>query len=299
MKKVSRWRYFRRLFLFLLVILTVVYVIGAIVAARILVFNDFRGYLQTHTLDKTIPFEEVTFNSTDQPVLTLHGYWAQNKATAKVLILVHGNRTNRTAMLAWTKPLWERGYSLLLPDLRGHGLSQGDKISYGQHEQYDVLGAVNFLKSKNFKPESIGVIGSSMGGVSSLLAMGQSGDIKAGVIDSAYGNMERVLQYHLGAGILVFPGVNLAAKWLWNIDITGVKPEEAIKKLGNRRVMLIHGRDDLLVPLNEVFTLQKAGGTSVADVWLVDGVEHASAVAAKPDEYFSRILTFLDRELAN
>jgi uncharacterized protein len=296
MKKLNSKR-LRRLALFLLFLLSIVYVAGSVVTARILVFNDFRGYLQPHALDQSIPFAEVSFNSVNPSNLTLHGYWAENKLAKKVLILVHGNRTNRTAMLAWTKPLWENGYSLLLPDLRGHGLSQGEKISYGQHEQYDILGAVAFAKSKGFKPENIGVVGSSMGAASSLLAMSQTNDIKTGILDSSYGNIERVLQYHLGLGMLIFPGMNLAASWLWDVDISQVKPEDAIRKLGNRRVMLIHGRDDKLVPVSEFYALQKAGGANVAGFWLVDGIDHATAVAAKPDEYFKRIVAFLDKEL--
>ena len=37
------------------------------------------------------------------------------------------------------------GYHLLLIDLRGHGLSEGDQLTYGYREAWDVQTAVDYL----------------------------------------------------------------------------------------------------------------------------------------------------------
>ncbi len=215
-----------------------------------------------------------------------------------MLILVHGKNASRSFSLEYARPLWEHGYSLLLFDMRGHGQSDGEHYTYGQSEQYDLVGAANFVKAKGFGPGRIGVIGWSMGGATALMGMSVTPDIRAGVMDSSYGDFPRLAYDRLGILSFFYPGMVLAGKLVLGVAFDQPRPEVAIQNLGGRHVVLIQGEDDVTVPVSEFYALRKAGGAAVADSWLLPGVGHVEAYIRFPVEYMQRVFNFFDRELA-
>ena len=83
--------------------------------------------------------------------------------------------------------LFEEGYNLLLFDLRGHGSSEGDQISGGYFERWDVLGAYDYLvEERGVTAGKVGLMGYSMGGVTSILAAVEEPGIAAIVADSPF-----------------------------------------------------------------------------------------------------------------
>lgn len=242
-------------------------------------------------------YREVSFPGSEANAVTLNGWWIPRPDSAKVLILMHVKNGDRTFPLKIAYPLWEAGYNLLMFDMRGHGASGGEHYTYGYYEQNDIVGAVGWLKKQGFRPTHIGIIGWSMGGAAALLAMGQTPDIKAGVIDSAYGDLPRVTASRLGLLSVLTPGLNLSAKFFLNADFEAIRPEAAFQNFGNRRVILIHGENDQTVPVSEARYLQKAGGANIEETWLLPGVEHAGAYDVRPHEYLQKVLAFFEREL--
>lgn len=73
-------------------------------------------------------------------------------------------------------------------DLSSQGKSDGDLITLGLNEKYDLLGAVSYLKSRDHTGDNIGVIGFSMGAATTLLAANENDDIKAVIADSPFRN---------------------------------------------------------------------------------------------------------------
>ena len=181
------------------------------------------------------------------------------------------------------KPLWDQGYNLLLFDLRGHGKSTHTQSTYGIKEQWDVIGAARFAQSKGFSAGSIGVIGWSLGGASTLMAMGSSNDFAAAVADSAYANSDPLL-----ARNPLQPGLRIAMNWVRGVDLSDVGPVDSIHGLQGRSIMLIHGEDDQTVPLAQEKLLEQAGGNSVKQVWIVPGAGHVGSFALHPDEYIQK-----------
>lgn len=237
--------------------------------------------------DDGLTYQDVSFPSAAGDAVTLSGWFVPYPGSHRILILVHGRYANRMQMLPLVKPLWERGYNLLLFDLRGHGRSTHVESTYGIKEQWDVIGAARFVRQKGFAPESIGVIGWSLGGASTLMAIGSSTDFAAAVTDSAYANSAPLL-----ARNPLEPGLALAMNWVRGVDLSKVRPENAIRGLQGRSIMLIHGADDRAVPLSQERTLQVAGGASVREVWIVPGAGHVEAFALHPDEYIQKVAAF-------
>src|SRR5260221_14638242 len=63
----------------------------------------------------------------------------------------------------------------------------------GFGERWDVLGAYDYLLSKGFKPNRIGLVAESMGATTSLLAAALEPRIKAVWADSGYSRTDTIL----------------------------------------------------------------------------------------------------------
>jgi dipeptidyl aminopeptidase/acylaminoacyl peptidase len=243
--------------------------------------------------DDGLTYQTISFPSTADDGVTLSGWWIPNPNSRRVLILVHGRYANRMQMLPLVKPLWDRGYNVLLFDLRGHGKSTHVESTYGIKEEWDVIGAARYVKQQGYAPESIGVIGWSLGGASTLMAMGTSNDFAAAVADSAYADSKPLL-----ARNPLKPGLALAMNWVDGVDLSKVRPVDAIHGLHGRSIMLIHGADDRVVPVSQELELEAAGGDSVKQVWIVPGAGHVGSYAMHPDEYTQKVSAFFDGALS-
>jgi pimeloyl-ACP methyl ester carboxylesterase len=102
------------------------------------------------------------------------------------VVFVHGRGTCRGdelkcngAVLAGA--LVAAGIAVLRIDLRGHGTSSAGRLTYGQNERHDVLGAVDWLKAQGH--DRIGLLGASMGAASALLAATEEPAVAALVAD--------------------------------------------------------------------------------------------------------------------
>jgi pimeloyl-ACP methyl ester carboxylesterase len=244
-------------------------------------------------------YSEVSFPAS-QDNLTIRGWFVPAKSD-RVIITLHGKGTNRTAMLHRSLFLAEHSYNLLMIDLRAHGTSDGNRLSFGYYEQRDVLGAVNYLKGRGFKPEHIGVFGHSMGASVGLMAMAQTPDIHTMVADSSYDELSSELNFAIGqitGGWLspFLPGMLVTSRLLDGVDINQVKPVEAVKHLNGRFLFLIQGDKDALVSPTSIYKLKAAAGNS-AETWVVPGADHINADTLYQEEYFKRVLTFFQKNL--
>ncbi len=239
-----------------------------------------------------LAYDEVSFPSATDARQTLRGWWIPNRMSKKAIILVHEQNQTRAHLLPLSKPLWDKGYNVLLFDLSGHGQSEGDYQTFGLREQWDVVGAANFVKDLGFKPTSIGAIGWSMGAPTAIMGMSQTYNINAVVSDSGYANL-RPLHHRE----FFYPGILIASRLLRGYDPEQVQPGQAIRNLGIRHVFIIHGEQDDTIPISEAYTLKELGGSNVTDMWIIPDGRHVNAFETRPVEYLRRITAFFEREL--
>ncbi|MFC1879303.1 alpha/beta hydrolase, partial [Chloroflexota bacterium] len=100
-------------------------------------------------------------------------WYIPNQGSHQAVIIVHGNNESRTYefsgnMVDLGAALQQAGFNILMIDLRGHGQSGDGRASFGINERRDILGAVDWLLDKGYQPGSIGVLGTSLGGASSI-----------------------------------------------------------------------------------------------------------------------------------
>lgn len=122
-------------------------------------------------LDKESNYTENYIESSDG--LKLHAYMVnQNENSDKWAIVVHGYGGSGKLMRAKAKYFYEMRYNVLIPDLRGHGKSEGEYIGMGWKDRLDIINWINFIIKGNSNSKIV-LHGTSMGAATVLMASGE------------------------------------------------------------------------------------------------------------------------------
>ncbi|MBI2955068.1 MAG: alpha/beta fold hydrolase [Chloroflexi bacterium] len=274
--------------------------ISAYVARKLIRME--RRPLTTTPATYGLEYEDVQFTSAIDHVL-LKG-WFIGSAGTKAIVMLHGVNSIRddpsVGILEMAVALSRAGYAMLMFDFRAHGESSGTEYSLGILEVRDVAGALRYLKGRG--ATEVGVIGYSMGAATALLAAPEHPEIRAIVADAPFADLAELFysRLHEATGLpRVFNrGVTLMIRAIIGQDITSIKPVQAMARLEERPLLLIHGTADDIVPVEQTYTLQTAGVRNPnLETWIVPGSSHAQAYRDHPEEYLSRVISFFDRNL--
>ena len=252
-------------------------------------------------------YEDVSFKSRDG--LTLKGWWFPAPgivAATKAAVLVHGKDQNRIDSSfepgRIARALIADGWSVLLFEMRGHGASDGLRWGLGQYEPSDILGAIDLAAQKTSQPRSrIATIGESMGGGSVLMTVGADPSIGPVVTDSAYASaavvVDEVGPDYSGLPALFTPGLVLMSRLVYGLDIGSVVPVDVVRAHPERAFFFIQCADDHTVALHHGLDLKAASANPDTQLWVVKECGHVKAFVTHPQEWTTRVLAFLDRQL--
>jgi fermentation-respiration switch protein FrsA (DUF1100 family) len=246
--------------------------------------------------------QDVRFLATDG--VEIAGWFLPSKLSNKTIILVHGMNSSRTAEFNKHFPefgaaLVREGFTVLMIDLRGHGDSGNARFTFGLTERRDVIGAVNWLKIKGYKPQEIGVLGVSMGAATAIGATVDDPDIGALVIDSGYAEVYPVMQHNWnkvsGLPDIFLPSTMLFSSWLTGADLISSKPVKEIGRISPRPILIIHGVYDPFIPVNQAYELKAAAPSS--EYWETSAAKHPESYNTNPEAYTKRVSSFFRRSL--
>jgi len=246
-----------------------------------------------------LSYEEVSFPSADG--VSLKG-WLIPPQNGAVVILAHGSGANRQAMLPHALILHRHGYGALLFDFRAHGESGGRVFTYGYEESKDIVGAAAYLRSRgDVDGARIGAWGVSLGATAVVLAAARTQHIKAVAAEAGFASLEELMRESFSAstGFPFFPFGPITAFFAQReagVTISQVRPVDQINRIAPRPVLIVHGTEDEVVPVNHALQLYQAAGDP-KELWLVEGAGHADILSLHPQEYEARIIAFFDRAL--
>jgi pimeloyl-ACP methyl ester carboxylesterase len=222
----------------------------------------------------------------------------------QAIIFVHGKDGCRTCefqgnALRFAAAMQQRGFAMLMIDLRGHGQSDDARFTFGIDERRDIEGAVDWLLAQGFQPGSIGLLGVSMGAASSIGAAADEPAIGALVSDSAYAEiysiMEREFPRQSGLPGFFLPGVSFMTRFVAGQDLAAARPVDEIARIAPRPVFVIHATGDKLISADHAEQLAHASNGS--QLWIIDGPGHARTYAVEPRQYVERVATFFSSSL--
>jgi dipeptidyl aminopeptidase/acylaminoacyl peptidase len=189
------------------------------------------------------------------------------------------------------------GFAVLMIDLRGHGQSSRARLTYGERERFDVLGAVDWLRAQGHA--RIGVLGASMGAASTLLAAADEPAIAAVVADSAFADFGQMIQRQFSRLSrlpgFVLPGTLAICRMLTGVSLQRVRPLEAATRLAGRPCLLIHSAGDRFIPCADA---EQLAAVTRAELWITPTEGHVGSYRATPAAYSKRVLAFFAQHLA-
>ena len=252
--------------------------------------------------DLGLDYEDITFPSREDH-LTLHGWFLPSPDSEQVIIMLHGAESNRSDpgvnMMGIAAELIANDYNVLMFDFRGHGESEGDRLSAGYHERKDLLGAVDFVQERGF--EQIGVLGFSMGAATALMGTAEETNIDCIVADSSFADMTGIMEREFTERTK-FPGFFLTpvlfmVNIMYGVDFKAVKPVENVPEIAPRPILFIHGEEDDFTPLDHAYRLYEASQNPDDALWIVPGADHVKAYVTNPTEYIDKVIAFFDNTL--
>ena len=239
--------------------------------------------------------QEITFSASDN--LKLSGVFIQGSNDITI-ILLHGYGRSKEQLLPQAKFLNKDGYNIFMFDFRGSGESEGKYITFGQREQLDLEGALEYLKSRDdVNLDKLGLLGFSMGGAVAIMKSGDLPQIKAILISSVYANFKTVIWENFQRYLKCIPFFPIGYFTIWVIKYrTGcylptISPIRYIHKLKARPLMIIHSAYDKRIPIEHALEFFRQAPW-LKEFWLVRNAQHEDIYTITKNQYEEKVLNF-------
>jgi uncharacterized protein len=232
--------------------------------------------------DRGLGWQQVDLLTEDG--LSLDAWWIPAEDARGSLLFFHGNAGNISHRLDSIQQFHRLGLSVLIIDYRGYGRSEGRPSEEGTAE--DARTAWRWLTEQAGKsPDEIVLFGRSLGAaVAAELAASLAPDVEpaALLLESPFRSVPA-----LGQQLYPF----LPVRWLATLDY----PTERYVSEIRAPILVIHSRDDEIIPYSEGEAVFEAAGES-NEMLTIQGGHNTGFIDSEPD-YSAGIDRFLERHL--
>ncbi|WP_087129314.1 MULTISPECIES: alpha/beta hydrolase [Levilactobacillus] len=216
----------------------------------------------------------------------------------RVAILAHGLGHSREQMVPYARLFESLGYSVLMPDARAHGESEGNTIGYGWLDWRDYQQWIQRVIDLRGDDVQIVLMGISMGAATVLAVSGENlpANVKAVIADSGYASIyaEARFRLHHKYHVPARPTMDLANQYsrfdagyrLKDGDIVGQVRQTHLP------IFFIQGANDQTVPVENLDVLYQAAG-GPKQKYRHPSAAHIMTRAADPAVYDQKVAAFL------
>lgn len=242
--------------------------------------------------------QAVTLTSEDG--LDLRGYYFSRENSHHYAIICHGYGSNAAQMSSYAMQFYNMGCSVLVPDARAHGESEGDYYGMGWLERRDILGWAGQLIDADPEAEIV-LFGVSMGGATVMMTAGEElpGHIKCVVEDCGYTSVwdEFSLQLQTMFHAPDFPLMYTTGLVCRLRAGYGFRQASSVEQLKKARVpmLFIHGEEDTFVPYPMLDLVYDACASTEKEKLTIPGAAHGAAASTDPELYWNTITSFTNR----
>lgn len=207
--------------------------------------------------------------------LTLHSVYVKSVAESdKLMIMFHGYRSSYKDFACAFEYYSRLGFDMIVVDQRSHGKSEGNIISYGVKERYDVVSWVEYAKERFGNDIDIFIDGISMGSATVMMASDIVIGVSGIIADCGYTSPKEIIMCVAKSmrvpKIFVHP-VGLMARIFGGFDYS-YSTIDSLKK-SKTPIIMVHGLADDFVP--SYMTEQNYNAcSSVKTMLLVENATH-------------------------
>jgi len=244
-------------------------------------------------------YQQITLTTQDGVRLSAWYLPSQNGAA---IILLHGYKADHAQMFPVAAMLVRHGYGVILPDLRGHGQSEGEEITFGYHERRDVQAIYQYLITQpKVDAERIGVLGNSMGSAIAISYAAENPEIKAVVAQSPYISLDDMVATNIKR-LVNLPPFPLAPMILFfaerkaGFQAEALAPLRHIRQISPRPVLIMMGGKDTWANPEGGRQLYAAAGEP-RELWFDPELSHLEFQEKRADEFEQRVVAFFDKYL--
>lgn len=197
--------------------------------------------------------------------LTLMGHWRDREDAKRVIIAMHGWRSNWARDFGMIADFWhEEGSCVLYPEQRGQGNSEGAYIGFGLLERHDCRLWIDWVNRRTGGKLPIYLAGISMGASTVLMTAGMElpDNVHGVIADCGFTSPDAIWAHvahhnlHLNYGFYAASANDLCKKRL----TIGSKDYSTLDAMADCEVpvLFIHGTDDRFVPVEMTYENYKA-----------------------------------------
>ncbi len=234
--------------------------------------------------------------------LKLHGCYLPSKDAKRFVLLCHGYKGSGFGDFAnIARFLHENQCNLLFIDERCCGESEGEFITFGAKEQYDIQRWSYYIARRNKKKLPIYLYGESMGATSVLMASGLKlpREVRGIISDCGFHTMKREIGdiithwFHVKwPGFFLFR-VDLFCRLFAGFAMKDSDTTQALRK-NKRPILFFHGSEDTYV---------RPGNTRLnyflcrapREIVMIHGARHLCSAYVNPDLYREKLLNFFQK----
>ena len=222
---------------------------------------DYNNIYDARDWDLPAPDTLTLFTQDSVEIVALES--RPDSAKAVVICLSGIENPSVTAFWGHVREFNKRGIAAILPDLRAHGQSSGERIAMGWEEFRDVAAVTDYIEANYPAETPVTILGLSMGAAVAINSIGCNERIDGIVSISGYSSVEDALtdqiQNYIGVLACPFkPFFSLTAWIKYGVNPWKTRPESAIAKLNGRSALLMHSKEDSQIPFKSFERLTKA-----------------------------------------
>ncbi|HOZ47548.1 MAG TPA: CocE/NonD family hydrolase [Candidatus Hydrogenedentes bacterium] len=237
------------------------------------------------------PVENVTIATEDG--LKLSAWLLRGDKPDRAVIFLAGITSDRRQGVSRAEYFLSLGYTVLLPDLRATGKSEGDLVSIGWHERKDLAACYRYLRDLGY--QHVGADGISLGAATICYAVDEVPDFAFVILESSYDTIESAFNNRMD--LFLIPHI-LGAPVRWfaerRIGATAeqMRPVDFMTRC-KAPALIMSGDAEGFLKVSETQSLYDNCASEIKRICIFEGGHHENFLRRFPDQYKATVEDFL------